>query len=382
MLYDLIIKNGTVIDPSRGIEKKEDIYVYKNKIVSPMLDNNSKINSKKIIDAKGSYVIPGLIENHTHIFYGGSEAGYWPDITLLPQGVTSAIDQGTAGVATFESLYRNIIQNSFMNLKAYLNISSTGIITERYMENIDPAFYDTEMIKTYFEKYNDTLIGLKIRLEDVSCSHLKLKPLEKTLELAEEIGRPVSVHVKKPNVEIPEIAKMLRKDDVWVHMYQLEGRTIFNDKGKIYNELYEAKERGVLFDVASGRSGFSFDMIHRSLKQEFYPDLLGTDLVRFNANEPPLFSLLYTMSIYYNLGFSLKDIIRKCTVLPARLMKMETKIGALESGYQADITILKIKEKKVTFKDKYNGKLRGNYLFVPQATIKNGEIMYRNIEFQ
>lgn len=378
MKYDIIIENGTIIDPLRNIEKKEDIYIIKDKIVNkPSKDEN--ISYKQKIDASGCYVMPGLIENHTHIFYRGGDVNLNPDVIMLPSGVTSAIDQGSSGWSNFESFYRNVILTSMMNIKCYLNVSNTGLVTEDYFENIDPKYFNEEMIKYYTDKYKDTIIGLKIRMDHNSVRGLGLKPLEKAVDIADKLKLPLSVHVKNlPN--ITEIANILRKDDIWIHIYQQKGQTLFNEKGEIHKEILKAKERGVLFDVASGRGSFSFDMINKSLKQGFKPDLLGTDLVTYNVYERPIFSLPYTMSMYLNLGFSLMELAKMCIQRPAKMMHLED-ISTLKENTAADICIIKIKEKDFTFNDKYGGTLNADRLIIPLLTLKDGKVVYRNIEF-
>lgn len=378
MKYDIIIENGTIIDPLRNIEKKEDIYIIKDKIVNkPSKDEN--ISYKQKIDASGCYVMPGLVENHTHIFYGGGDVNLNPDVIMLPSGVTSAIDQGSSGWSNFESFYRNVILTSMMNIKCYLNVSNTGLITEDYFENIDPKYFNEEMIKYYTDKYKDTIIGLKIRMDHNSVRGLGLNPLEKAVEIADKLNLSLSVHVKNlPN--ITEIANILRKDDIWIHIYQQKGQTLFNEKGEIHKEILKAKERGVLFDVASGRGSFSFDMINKGLKQGFKPDLLGTDLVTYNVYERPIFSLPYTMSMYLNLGFSLMELAKMCIERPAKMMHLED-ISTLKENTAADICIIKIKEKDFTFNDKYGGTLNADRLIIPLLTLKDGKVLYRNIEF-
>ena len=381
MVYDLIVKNGIVVDPLRKIHKKQDIYVKNEMFVLPKVDSKGEMHAKKMIDATGCYVFPGLIEGHTHLYEGGSEAGYSPDLMLLPNGVTSAIDQGTAGSANFTSFYNQTILQSKVDIKAFLNISSTGITTEKYIENIDPSFYDRDMIRYLFRKHKDTLIGLKIRMEEASCGEMGITPLAKTIELAEELDCPVAVHIKNPNVPIPEIVNLLRENDTWIHIYQQTGQTIFDQHNFIYPELFEAQKRGVLFDVASGRSAFSFKMIRESMEQGFKPDLLGTDLVQFNYYEKPIFSLLYTMSLYKSFGFTIDELVEKCTVLPAKLMKLDDKIGSLAPGFQADISIVKMKQTDILFEDRHGGKQIGQELLIPMATIKAGRLLYQNIEF-
>ncbi|EDS72018.1 amidohydrolase family protein [Anaerofustis stercorihominis DSM 17244] len=379
MVYDIIIENGTLIDPLYNIHQKGNIYIINDKIVSPPKDNE-KIEYKQKIDASGHYVIPGLVENHTHIYNGGGDPNLNADVIMLPSGVTSAIDQGSSGWSNFNLFFKSIIMSSMMNIKCYLNVSNSGLITEDYFENIDPKYFNKEMLKFYTKKYKDTIIGLKIRLCRDSIKDMGLKPLEKTIELAEELNLPVSVHIKDLD-EIKEAANMLRKGDIWVHMYQQTGPTILDNQGKVINEVLKAKERGVLFDVASGRGSFSFDTINKAFKCGLKPDLLGTDLVAYNVYQRPIFSIPYTMSIYLNLGMSIDELLKICIKNPAEQMNLSGKIDTLKENTTADICIMEIKEKDITFNDKYGGRLNGSRLIVPKMTIKDGKVVYRNIEF-
>jgi len=379
MLYDIIIENGTIIDPFRNIHRKEDIYIIKDKIVSKPKDNEN-VQYRQKIDASGHYVMPGLIENHTHIYNGGGDTNLNPDVTMLPSGVTSAIDQGSSGWSNFELFYKSVVINSMMNIKCYLNISNTGLTTEYYYENLNPKLFNKDMIKFYCEKYKDTILGIKIRLCRESIKDMKTAPITKAIEIAEELKLPLSVHIKDLDI-IREVANLLRKDDIWVHMYQQDGQTILDNDGKILDEVMKAKERGVLFDVASGRGSFSFDTIHKAFKQGLKPDLLGTDLVTYNVYERPIFSLPYTMSIYLNLGLSIDELAKICIKTPAERMKMSGEIDTLKENTIADLCIMKIKEKDITFKDKHGGNLTGDKLIIPKMTVKDGKVVYRDIEF-
>ncbi|WP_302826387.1 amidohydrolase family protein [Anaerofustis stercorihominis] len=379
MVYDIIIENGILVDPLKKTHQKGTIYIKNDKILSPP-NEKEKVEYKQKINADGYYVMPGLVENHTHIYNGGGDTNLNADVIMLPSGVTSAIDQGSSGWSNFNLFYKSVVMNSMMNIKCYLNVSNSGLITEDYYENIDPKYFNKEMLKFYTKKYKDTIIGLKIRLCRDSIKDMGLKPLEKTIELAEELNLPVSVHIKDLD-EIKEAANMLRKGDIWVHMYQQTGPTILDNQGKVINEVLKAKERGILFDVASGRGSFSFDTINKAFKCGLKPDLLGTDLVAYNVYQRPIFSIPYTMSIYLNLGMSIDELLKICIKNPAEQMNLSGKIDTLKENTTADICIMEIKEKDITFNDKYGGRLNGSRLIVPKMTIKDGKVVYRNIEF-
>ncbi len=377
MMYDIILENGILIEPGSSENKKGSIYIKNNKIVS--CENKEEAKAKQRIDVKGCYVFPGLIENHTHIYQGGSDTGLNGDVIMLPSGVTSAVDQGSAGWSNFELFYKSVIINSLMDVKCYLNIANTGLTTEDYFERIDPRYINEEKVKETYFKYQDNIIGLKIRLCKDSILDMGLKPLENAIRIAEDLDTSLSVHVK--NIEgLNDIASLLRKDDVWVHMYEVKGETILDDNNKIRKEIKKAKDRGVLFDVASGRSGFSFDIIKKAIDEGFKPDLLGTDLVTYNVYERPIFSLPYLMSMYLNLGFTINEIGDMCIKTPAKVMGESGNLDTLKRNTQADIGVFHLKESPVTFKDRHGGVLRGDKLLVPKMTIKNGKVLYRSIE--
>ena len=247
MVYDIVIENGIVVDPLETSKEKRNLYIRNDKIVKGP-EKNEEVICKQKIDAKGCYVMPGLVENHTHIYYGGGDTNLNADVIMLPSGVTSAIDQGSSGWSNFDLFYRSMIQNSMMNLKCYLNVSNTGIITEDYYEKIDPQSFNREMINFYCERYNDVILGLKIRLCRDSIQDMGLRPLEKTIEIAEDLKLPVSVHIKDLD-NIEDVAKLLRKGDTWVHMYQLSGQTILNheEKNDCRYLYYGEKRKGNMF---------------------------------------------------------------------------------------------------------------------------------------
>ena len=99
--YDLLIKNGRVIDPKNRIDAKMDVAIAEGKI-SKVAKDISVAQSKKIIDATGLLVTPGFIDMHTHVFVGSK-----PDIFAdgiysvsaddfsFKSGVTTVVDAGT-----------------------------------------------------------------------------------------------------------------------------------------------------------------------------------------------------------------------------------------------------------------------------------------------
>ena len=161
MNVDKAIINGTIIDPVKETEKIGTVSLINHQIIEVDYSGHTP-NAKEIIDASGCIVTPGLIDSHLHLFYGGTENGVLPDLTLLPMGVTSAVDQGSSGSATFQAFYESVLSRSHMNLFATLNISTQGLITSRYVEDLVPSHTDITKIQDLFIQYPDILIRYNI----------------------------------------------------------------------------------------------------------------------------------------------------------------------------------------------------------------------------
>ena len=267
-----------------------------------------------------------------------------------------------------------------MTIKAYLNASPTGIIANSFFENYDPDRMDEPCFVRCYEKFKDDIVGIKVRLGEDNMSVWGTEPLKGAIKIAERLGLHVAVHVKDSPIPVSEIAKVMRKGDIWVHMHQSSGYNFLDENGTLDPEILKAHERGVLFDGAGGRNSYSFRMIKAQLAQGLRPDFIGTDIVNFNAYERPMFSLPYMMSVFHALGLTFEEVIEKVTVAPARIMQMENEIGTIRKGAKGDLAIMRIDETPRIFKDTNKEELAVNRLFMPMITVKEGTILYRNIE--
>jgi len=377
--YNITIKNGKVIDTLSKIEETKDIFIKGNRIAEKPVDNN--YNIEETIDARNCIVSPGLIDFHAHLYTYGSEFGIFIDSSLLPMGVTSAVDGGSTGFANFESYYKNVVINSNVRIKSFLNVSPAGLITTKYHENIDPKYYSYDLISSLFKKYRSHLLGLKIRQSKKIVENFGIEPLKETIKIAEKLGCPVAVHVTDPPEKIYKITDLMRTGDILVHVFHGTGNTILNIDGKIYTEILDAKKRGILFDAANGKNHFVFKTAIPAISQGFFPDIISTDITMRTMFRKPVFSLPFIMSKYLNLGMSLSEVFSACTSLPAKLMGIEKDIGNLSSGSLADISIFEIVEKSVEFIDAEGEKIEGSKLLIPKLTILNGKIVYRQIDF-
>ncbi|MDC7954643.1 amidohydrolase family protein [Fusobacterium simiae] len=378
----ILIKNGLMLSKGNSLSYQGDILIENEKIKS--IDQDLNVEAEQVIDANGCIVLPGLIDHHTHL-YPFIKKGIPAESVCFSSGVTTAVDAGSSGCETYENV-RNFLDYSRLRIKSYLNISSLGLTSLPNLENLDPKFYNKDKIKELFKKYKDELIGLKIRMSKNIVNELGFKPLEETIKIAEDLSVPVMVHSTDPPGPIENIANLLRKNDVLTHMYQKSPFTILNND-KIDISIKKAREKGVVFEAADARLHFSFEICEKALKENFLPDIIATDLTAFSMYQrPTAFSLLMQISKYENLGIPFEKIIKACTTTPAKLLGISDSVGAIKVGYLADIAIIKKEFIDVEFGDKpykYEDKnfKSGKFVYNCMMTIKNGEIVYRNILF-
>lgn len=370
-MLDLLIKNGHVIDPANNIDEIKNIAVYNGKIVK--YNEDEKV--RHIIDAKGKFVFPGLIDSHAHMFQDGTDIGIYPDVAYLPTGVTAAIDF-SAGASNYNIFRSGVIERSKVTIKSFLQVCSAGLVTTSYHECINPKYFNEEKIIRIFEENKDNILGLKIRQSEELAEGLGIEPLKATIKIAEKIGCPVEVHCTNIPVPTSEILKVLRPGDIFQHVYQGVKNTIIDENGKLYDCVLEARKKGIIFDTAEGRKHGDYDVMLSAMKQGFVADMCSTDLVLGSMFRRPIFSLPNLMSRYICMGIPMTEVVKMTTVHPAQLMKMEGVIGCLTEGAKADIAIFDWIDCKQIYKDWKGTKFQGDKLLKPEMTIKNGQIVY------
>ena len=376
---DLLVRAGLIVDPARNYFDKGDILVCGNTIAE--LPVGESVQAEREIDATGYMVLPGLIDYHTHLFHGGTEIGIHPDSALLPQGVTTAVDQGSAGIANCDSFFQGVVSQSQVRVFSHLHVSAVGLATTRYPERVDPQGFDFERTCGLFEQYRGRLLGLKIRQSKDIVGELGLRPLAAALQMAEAIGCRVAVHTTDPPGDVQDLAAMLRPGDVFAHTYHGRGSTIIEDRGKVRHGIQEARKRGVLFDTADGRVHYAFSVIRAAIADGFEPDIISTDVTRPSLFERSVFGLPLIMSKYLSLGVSLQVVVKACTATPAILVGKQGKLGTLAPGAYADIGIFQLKEISLKVRDSLGEMLTYSKVLVPRMTILNGRVVYRSVEF-
>lgn len=374
MNVDILIKNGHIYDPGSKIDLHGDLAVFRGKIVSP--DSKDEVKAKQTIDASGCFVVPGLIDLHTHVSRYSTHIGLNPDIACIPNGTTLVVDCGSSGVSNYEAVLHTL-RSYEIKSRLVLHVSAGGqMMTTQFLENINPAVWDIALFEEAFEKYPDEIVGLKIRASNSILAELGLLPLEKALDLANHLNTKLFVHSTDSICTMSELVQLLRPGDVVCHMYHGEGNTLIED-GKIDEKIFLAKERGVVFDVSQGQGNFSIPIAKKSIELGLLPTAISTDLNIPNWNSPLVHSLPMTMSKMLALGVTVEDVIEQVTGNPATVLGEKDKLGTLKVGTSADISILKLEEKPMIFRDKYGNQVSGNQKFVPMGTIIDGKVQFQ-----
>lgn len=376
---DIIVKNGHIIDPAAGVDQVGCIGICSGKSVGIVPANTS---ADIEVDASGCYILPGLIDFHTHIFARGSSMSIPPD-ALLSMGVTTAVDAGSAGCSNFDIFNSTTVPGSFIRILSYLNMCSYGQPGDGFDENFDPARIQWEKIARLLEEYPEQIKGLKIRMGEELLNGLGLEPLIQTAQFAQRIGAPVVVHASNPPVSEEVLLAVLSEGDVMCHCYHGKGKnTIVDENGRVYDFVREARKRGIIFDCANGITNYNHDVAQKALADGFLPDIISTDICTpvFNRNGYGK-SLPYVMSKYLSMGMSLHDIVQCTTETPAKVLGLSGKIGTLAPGAAGDLAVFRQIDAAPVYLDNFQKTMTGDTMLIPMMTIKSGDILFRQQDF-
>lgn len=383
-MYQLIIRNGRVVDPAGSVDKTADIAVEDGMIAG--IGDYRKEEGKNIIDASGCIVTPGLVEHHAHLYPLAPLMGLPAEAVCFANGVTTAVDAGSLGTDFYEK-NREFIHDSRLRIRPYLNVVPAGLSTvPAALENPDPTLFDEKKIRELFEKYPGEFAGLKIRTSREIVKELGYGPLRETVRIAQEVGTSVMVHCTNPPGTMEELVDCLRPGDVLTHMYMDRGSTILDERGHIKKEVAAARERGVLFEAADGKAHFSFPVAEAAFKEGFFPDIIATDLTKGNMySRPTVFSLAMQLSRYVNMGMPFDRVLSCMTANPAKQLGQSGRIGCLSPGACADIAVFRPVNRPVEFGDHaYDNHCTirtGTLLYQPVLTVRGGDMVYRDVTF-
>jgi dihydroorotase len=331
-------------------------------------------------------VVAGLIDLHTHVYWGGNSLSINADDTLKRSGVTTWVDAGSAGAGNFSGFYEFVIKNSLARIIPFLNIAFAGIFG--FMPNrsqdipvtvvgeiCDIRLAHLESAVDTATQYADVIAGIKVRSGvEGSCGFPGMEPVLAAKKAAEKIGKPLMVHIGQPPPTTADLLSVMDDGDILTHCFRDESNYLLDKRGKVPAELSAAMQRGVVLDLGHGAGSFSFETARKMMEHGIEPDVISSDLHAFSKNGPA-YDLPTTMSKMLNLGMSLENIVQAVTRHPAKAVGCEKELGGLEVGTTADITVLEVESGEFSFQDCFGKELTGKKRLVPVLMIKDGEIL-------
>jgi len=361
--FDLVLKGGRVIDPSRRFDALADVGIANGRIaaVRPSIPASAAAD---VLDASGTLVTPGLIDIHTHV-----RTAEMPSI-CLSQGVTSLVDAGSRGADQIDSVVA-FAKQAPNRVRILINLSRAGVIDEGDL--MDLALADVALARDAILRHRDVIVGVKARLSRNVAGEHDLEALRRAQEITRPLGLPVMIHVGQTFSTMPQLLALLKPGDIVTHVYAPPPNSIFDGKGGVLPELLAARKRGIRFDIGNGRLGhFTWETMAEGVKAGFLPDTVSSDWTDAGRAEQVV-DFPNVMSKLLMLGVPLPQVIAMGTSNAAATFPAFKDLGTLRVGAPADVSVLELREGSFDFVDNYGGKRTGRQRLFPRATIMAGK---------
>jgi dihydroorotase len=379
MSYDLVLRGGRVIDPSQKLDAVTDVAFSQGKVarIGPGLQADAGTDVR---DVSGAIVTPGLIDLHTHVYWGGTSLGVDAEDFCRRSGVTTAVDTGSAGPGNFAGFRKHVIEPSQVRNLAYLHVSFAGIyaFSPRVMvgESEELRLMAPVDAADVANANRDIIVGIKVRVGARASGRSGTVPLDIALQVAEEVGMPVMAHIDEPPPSYEEVIARLRPGDVLTHAFRPYPNSAATAQGTVKQAVLDARRRGVLFDIGHGKGSFAFKTARAMLANGFLPDTISSDVHALCINGPA-FDQVTTMSKFLCLGMPLADVIAASTVNAAFALK-RPELGSLKPGSVGDATLLSVKDGRFDYVDVVGEHLTGDRRIISDGVVIAGRWWHPN----
>lgn len=378
MTYDLVLRGGRVIDPGvgpgAGRDELADV-AFSGGMVAAV---GSGLSGTRERDVSGCIVMPGNIDFHTHVYWGGTSISVDADVLARRSGTTTWVDAGSAGPGNFAGFREHVITPSQTRILAYLHVSHAGIFafskTVMLGESLDLRLMDTANCAAVALANPGLIRGIKVRVGANTSGVNGIVPLYHAIEAADRAGLPVMCHIDQPPPRYADVVAELRPGDTLTHCFRPFPNAPITADGRVRDACWAARERGVLFDVAHGAGAFDFDVAEAMLAAGFPPDIISSDL-HVLCVDGPAFDNMETMSKLLTLGMPLADIVRAVTATPARALG-RADLGDLSVGSAGDATVMRLEEGAFTFVDVRGQTRLGRQRFAVDSMVVGGAIWH------
>jgi dihydroorotase len=369
-MTSIVLRGGRVIDPSQGLDRVTDVAFAEGRVIAV----GDRLAGDTVRDVSGLIVTPGLIDLHTHVYWGGTSLGIDAEDFARVSGVTTCVDTGSAGPGNFAGFRKHVIEPSAIRILAYLHVSFAGIyaFSNRIMvgESHDMRLMAARDAVEVAEANRDLIIGIKVRIGRVASGPSGIAPLDIALRVADETGLPMMVHIDEPPPTYEAVVERLRPGDVLTHCYRPFPNAPVDGKGRVRPEVRATRERGVIFDIGHGKGSFSWKTARAMMVGEFPPDVISSDVHQLCINGPA-YDQVTTMSKFLYLGMGLYDVIAKSTVAAAHALQ-RPELGSLKPGTVGDATILSIQDGAFPLEDVLGEVVTGRQKIRSEGVVVDG----------
>lgn len=365
--YDLVVVGGRLVDPAEGIDGPRDIGITAGTVVD-VAERIDPAEGRRVLDASGRIVTPGLIDVHTHVYDGVAQVSVQPDVVGVAKGVTTLVDGGSSGATTFPGFREYVVRRARTRVYALLNISTPGMTVPN--ELADLRWVDPEAAARTIEENRDVVVGIKVRMLAGIPGGADLEVMRRTREAADAAGVPVMVHIGGQTSPLPEILELLHPGDVVTHALRARG-SILDEAGRVYAEVRRAMDRGIHLDVGHGRGNLDFDVAESVLRQGVKPTTISSDVHRGNV-AGPVFGLPTTLSKLLHLGMTMPEVIGAATAAPAGIFDFGVEVGTLRPGSVADLAVFDLVDGEHELVDSGGKRRTARRRLVPYATLLGG----------
>ncbi|MDL2226105.1 amidohydrolase family protein [Deltaproteobacteria bacterium OttesenSCG-928-M10] len=337
----ILLKGGRIMAPDEGFQSEICNVLIVDGVIAEIAPGLKAPAGADEISLEGRFVAPGFIDIHTHIDPDGPlNIGLFPDMAGLMLGNSTIIDAGSTGAGNFEAFRDKYMLTAKSRVFALLNLAHNGI--DSWSELAEAGNLRPDALIEAARRNPGRVVGVKVRSDAEAIGQMGLTPFKMGQKAARQLGLPFVAHVGEAPPAMEEMLKLAVGGNLLTHCYTAYApngvhNSMINEKGEVLPEVWQAKARGVLFDVGHGGSSFSFKIAHAAFEQGFEPDFIGTDIYTWNYFRP-VGSLARTMTKLMHLGLSPEECVRRVTAVPADYFNLKG-LGHLRPGALGDLTI-------------------------------------------
>jgi dihydroorotase len=369
--YDILIRGGEVVDPGGGTQGRLDLAIAGGRVAALAPDIDPQ-QAAQVIDAGGQLVTPGLVDLHTHVYWGATYWGIEADPVAARSGVTTWLDVGSAGAYNWPAFRRYVAESSAARVYALLNLSAIGLTAPTWeFSNLD--YCDVALAARTVEANRDLILGIKARIDSNTTRGTGIRPLELARTLADQVGLPLMVHIGNGPPTLDELLPLLRPGDILTHCFTGASMNILGSERRVREDVLRLKEAGLILDIGHGTGSFSYETTEAALGQGLLPDVISSDIHQLSV-QGPMFDLPTTLSKFLNLGLGLPEVIARATVNAARAVRL-SELGTLRVGGPADVALFRLETGDYTFYDVQMNARRGTQRLVSTGTIVGGKLL-------